>query len=149
MSNILIVEDQNGPLGALEFAINEVMPLYDAGFSNKKYDIARCYDDARNKILENNYALILLDNRMSYHDLGELEHTDFDRFCDSLQNIGYTLIPLIKERNQQTVIIGTSSLSAGELEDLPTPDYTMSKMYGQAEDDLARILGEIERKKNK
>ena len=114
-----------------------------SGFSKGNYDVARCYADAQQRISKNDYQMVLLDNRMPYEDQGDLERTDFDRFCSSLENIGYTLIPVIKEKNPSTVIIGTSSLSKGELRGLPTPDYTMSKMWGDAETDLENRLNQI------
>ncbi|MBI4170270.1 MAG: hypothetical protein HY514_01130 [Candidatus Aenigmarchaeota archaeon] len=143
MSKILIVEDQSRPLEALEFAVNKVMPAHYAGFSKGDYDVARCYADTKRRISESNYQMVLLDNRMPYEDQGDLERTDFDRFCSSLENIGYALIPVIKEKNPNTVIVGTSSLSKGELRGLPTPDYTMSKMWGDAETDLESVLNKI------
>ncbi len=140
---LLIVEDQSGPLEALVFAVNKVMPAHYTDFSKGGYDVARCYADAEKRISENDYQLVLLDHRIPYEDQGDLERTDFGRFCSSLENIGYTLIPVIKGRNPNTVIIGTSSLSKGELRGLPTPDYTMSKMWGDAETDLEDRLGQI------
>ena len=140
---LLIVEDQSGPLEALEFAVDKVMPAHYADFSKGGYDVARCYANAQQRISENDYEVVLLDNRMPYEDQEDLERTDFDRFCSSLENIGYNLIPVIKDRNPNTVIIGTSSLSKGELRSLPTPDYTMSKMWGDAETDLEDRLNQI------
>jgi len=40
-------------------------------------------------------------------------------------------------------VIGTSSLAKNELKGMPVPDFTMSKMWGDAEKDLERILQEI------
>ena len=140
---LLIVEDQEGPLEALERAVNKVMPAHYTDFLKGDYDLARCYDNAQKKILENDYQIVLLDNRLPYNDQGDLETTDFDRFCSNLENIGYTLIPVIKVRNPNTIVIGTSSLSKGELRGLPVPDYTMTKMWGDAETDLEEKLKQI------
>jgi hypothetical protein len=144
---LLIVEDQDGPLRALEFAVNKVMPSHYADFSKSSYDVVRCYADAQKRILENDYQMVLLDNRMPYEDQGDLEETDFDKFCSSLENIGYGLIPLIRERNPQAIVVGTSSLSARELRDHPSPDYTMTKMWGDAERDLEDRLNQINQNK--
>ena len=140
---ILIVEDQKLTLESLENAVNQVMPKYISGFSKGQYDVAKCYRDARDKIISNDYQFILLDHRLPMNDPGNLEDTDFESFSDSLVNIGYTLISGIKERNLPTVIIGTSSLHGSELRDMPSPDYKMSKMWGESETDLEKILRTI------
>lgn len=140
---LLIVEDQEYPLEALVRAVNKVMPTHYTDFSKCNYDVARCYIDAQSRISKNDYQIILLDNRMPYENQGDLETTDFDRFCSCLENIGYNLIPIIKEKNPNTVVIGTSSLSKGELRSLPAPDYTMTKMWGEAETDLEDKLKQI------
>jgi CheY-like chemotaxis protein len=139
---ILIVEDQNGPLEALEFAVKTVFPVYSTEFH---YDTARCYEDAQ-KMLPNGYDIVLLDHVMPIKDIGDLEETDFDSFRKSLRQVGYSLIDKIKRQNSQTVVIGTSSLSALELRNHPAPNYVMSKMWNESERDLDRILSEINTK---
>ena len=44
--------------------------------------------------------------------------------------------------SSRTKIIGTSSMSK-EIRYEPSPDYSMSKMFGQAEQDLEIILKEL------
>ena len=140
---LLIVEDQKYPLEALEFAINKVVPAHFPDFVKGSYDVAKCYNDAQKRITDQEYGIVLLDNRMPYEDQGDLEDRDMSRFSDTLENIGYSLIPTIKDRNSNTVVIGTSSLSKGELRGMPTPDFTMSKMWGDAETELEAILKEV------
>ncbi|MEA3513911.1 MAG: hypothetical protein U9R34_00360 [Nanoarchaeota archaeon] len=137
---LLIVEDQEDPLEVLVSTVNNIIPSHYPDFSEDDYDVARCYADAQSRISEDDYQIILLDNRMPYENQGDLETTDFNRFCSYLENIGYNLIPVIKEKNPETIIIGTSSLSKSELRGLPAPDYTMSKTWGKAETDLQQIL---------
>jgi CheY-like chemotaxis protein len=140
---ILIVEDQKYPLEALEFAVGKVMPRHFEGFTKNDYDVARCYSKAEEQVGKANYDMILLDNRMPYEDQGDLEDKDFSRFSANLENTGYRLIPLIKSKNPKTTVIGTSSMSKGELRGLPAPDFTMRKMWGEAEEDLETILKQL------
>ena len=133
---MLIVEDQSEPLEALEFAVKTVFPAYSTEFH---YDTARCYEDAQ-RMIPNRYDIVLLDHRIPIRDVGNLEDTDFDSFTKSLRPVGYSLINEIKRQNPQTVVIGTSSISASELKQHPTPDYVMSKMWNKSEIDLDNIL---------
>ena len=139
MVKILIVEDQSGPLEALEFAVKTVLPVYSTEFH---YDIARCYEDAQ-RMLQNRYDFVLLDHQMPIGNVGNLEDADFDSFSRSLRPVGYSLIDEIKRQNPQSVVIGTSSLSASELKRYPRPDYVMSKMWNKSERDLDNILSKI------
>lgn len=125
---LLIVEDQSPPLRALEGAIKAILPKYCPGFSPQDYDVARCYSQAEGLISSHSYDLILLDHRMPCEATGNLEQEDFQAFCDKLENIGYGLIPLIKEKSPSAVIIGTSSLSAGEMRRFPLPEYQLDKV---------------------
>ncbi|MFA5724607.1 MAG: hypothetical protein WC979_10215 [Candidatus Pacearchaeota archaeon] len=143
---ILIVEDQKLTLESVEFAVNKVMPKYHSDFQKGQYDIARCYRDARDKIIENVYQFIFLDHRLPMNDPLNLEDTNFNAFCESLVDIGYSLIEGIKARNLPTVIIGTSSLRGQDLSMFPKPDYKMSKMWGDAEKNLEDILRQINNK---
>ncbi|MBI2147064.1 response regulator [Candidatus Woesearchaeota archaeon] len=139
MVNILIVEDQSGPLEALEFAVKTVFPTYSQEFH---YDTARCYEDAQ-KMISNRYDFVLLDHQMPIRNVGNLEDTDFDSFTRSLKPVGYSLIDKIKEQNPKTVVIGTSSRSSSELKGQPAPDYVMSKIWNTSERDLDNILSKI------
>lgn len=131
-ASILIVEDQRLPLKALEVAVKRALP-------GEQYDVARCYSDAEQQIAHNSYSLVLLDHRMP-RDTVCTEEEDFERFSESLENIGYGLIPAIKERDPSAVVIGTSSLNPQELARFPQPDYCMSKTFGQAAKELEAIL---------
>lgn len=139
ITKILIVEDQEGPLEALQHAVQKVMPEAQA-------DVAKWYSQAEDRINQTNYDIILLDNRMPYNNPGCTDKNNFDRFVKTLQNVGYQLIPKIKDRNLSTIVIGTSSLSKDELRNLPKPDFTMSKMWGDAEKGLVSILEEVKGK---
>jgi CheY-like chemotaxis protein len=137
---ILIVEDQKYPLMALEKALKEVFPKYHPEvFSG--YEIIKCYNEAEKAIDSKVYDFIFLDHRLPLEDQGNLEDEDMDKFSASLKNMGYELIPRIRA-NGKTIIIGTSSM-VRELQHEPSPDYSMSKMFGQAGGDLERIIKQL------
>ena len=133
-NKLLIVEDQSFPLEALEAAVKSV------GFG--QYDVARCYADAERRIQHDKYDLVLLDHRMP-REIVCTEEDDFDRFSASLENIGYGLIPSIKQRNPSAVVVGTSSLKPHETYGFPQPDYTISKRFSQVGKDLEAVLAKI------
>ena len=141
---MLIVEDQKYPLMALELAVKSLSDK--AILKVDELKVVKCYLDAERLFDSKEYDIILLDNRMPMENLGDLEDTDFEKFSQSLKNIGYSLIPRIREKSPHALIIGTSSLSRDELRELPTPDYKMSKMFDDAETDLERILKECGRR---
>lgn len=136
---LLIVEDQKYPLMALKGAVRSVAP-------DCELDVSKCYSDVEAKIGSNSYDVILLDHRMPRNDVGDLESRDMIKFSSLLENIGYTLIPQIKARNQSTLVIGTSSLSVDELKGLPVPDYIIGKGSEELNKDLEKILGEVTRR---
>lgn len=136
---LLLVEDQSMPRKTLGWAIAKVCPKY---FPDTSVEVARCYEEAREMLGREQYGIVLLDHRMPRIDVGNLEETDFTRFCDSLDSIGYSLIPSIREQCPGAVIIGTSSSSPEELRGMPTPDYTIGKTFGEAKVGLERIIGE-------
>lgn len=145
---LLIVEDQEPSLEGLEKAVAKVCPQY---FPELSVEVARCYDDAKERISKGRYEIILLDHRMPREEVENLEKVDFDKFCASLENIGYLLIPYIREESPRAVIIGTSSLPPEELRGMPVPDYALrksgfffveGKIYRYAELDLKKILAE-------
>jgi CheY-like chemotaxis protein len=142
-NKILIVEDQRNCVEALEYAVNSVSPGFFPDFQKGDFDIARCYQEAEEKIQGNAYGVVLLDNRMPYENQVELEKKDFDGFCATLENIGYSLIPKIKERNPKTVVIGTSSLSGEELGRFPEPDFSMRKRFEESKTDLEGIFRQV------
>ena len=128
---VLIVEDQKYPLESLEWAVKKFFA---------SYSIAKSYNQASELIERDEFDVVFLDNRMPLEDQGDLEERDMRKFSESLENIGYTLIPMIKSRNPKVIVIGTSSMSKNELNGMPFPDYKMSKMWGDAERDLEAIL---------
>tara|TARA_Y100000310_G_scaffold319609_1_gene375071 strand:+ start:377 stop:802 length:426 start_codon:yes stop_codon:yes gene_type:complete len=139
---ILIVEDQHYPFELLSMVVKT---LAENLFSSFSIDVARYFNDAKQKIERNEYNIILLDHRMPRTDVGNLEDEDFQRFSNSLQNIGYSLIPLIREKNPKCVIIGTSSLRS-ELESFPNPDHKIDKSY-DPESELSPIFQSIAKTK--
>jgi CheY-like chemotaxis protein len=141
--NVLIVEDQHYPLDALTMAVKKVLPKYDSGFSSDNLHVAKNYLAAKERINANVYDLVLLDHRMPCDDVGDLEEKNFDEFCAMLDNLGYGLIPDIRRSSPSSLIIGTSSLSDNEIGRFERPQYKMSKMYGDAEEDLEQILSEV------
>ncbi len=140
---ILIIEDQESPLEALENAVDKVMPKYFPSYNSEDREVVKCYNQAENKIRNYKYDFIFLDHRMPLNDLGDLERTNFDSFSSQLVNIGYSLIPIIKEYNSVAITIGTSSLSREELREFESPKHKISKMWGEAERDLENILREL------
>ncbi len=140
---VLIVEDQSGPLWNLQRAVNEVVPRFYSDFEKDGADVAQSYWGARNFLDGTPYNIILLDHRIPYDDLGDLEDRDFHEFCQRLENIGYSLIPRIRGRCGSTTIIGTSSLSAEELHEFPKPDFTVKKIDENLPEQLSKILLEL------
>jgi len=143
MKQILIVEDQKSPVKALEDAVDSVMPRYIPSYSSQNRETVRCYSEARDKLANNEYLIVLLDHRMPIQNTGNLEKENFDLFSAQLANIGYSLIPVIQQKSPDTIVIGTSSLTRHERKDFPSPQYQISKMYGEAERDLNTILYEV------
>jgi len=106
----------------------------------KDITIARYYTRAVDLITTNTYDLILLDHRMPHDYLGDLEEKNIRQYSDQLMNIGYLLVPLIKNSNPSTLLIGTSSFRKEEIKISPLPDHHISKMWGDAEQQLEAVL---------
>jgi len=140
MARILIVEDQEGPRECLESAVKKILPRYFE--EGSKYEVAKWYTQAEELIRANHYDIVILDHRMPYSDPGCTDWTDFEKFCATLENIGYGLISLIRETNPSAIIIGTSSLSPDELGSAPKPEY-MIKKSRDAEAQLEKIFKNI------
>ena len=63
-----------------------------------------------------------------------------DRFSDLLVDEGYNLIPQIRSKLPDSVIIGTSSMKE-ELQNLPRPDHSLNKLgLYTPDDELAPLL---------
>jgi CheY-like chemotaxis protein len=116
---------------------------YYAGFTDSHFSTARCYNDARNAISNGNYDVVLLDHRMPYENQVELMNRDFDSFVKTLNNVGYSLISLIHQRNPKAVVIGTSSLKGSELRSFQSPDFILEKVSMQVSQDLEKIVSQI------
>src|SRR3989344_190577 len=91
MKQILIVEDQKSPVKALEDAVDSVMPRYIPSYSSQNRETVRCYSEARDKLANKEYLIVLLDHRMPIQNTGNLEKENFDLFSAQLANIGYSL----------------------------------------------------------
>lgn len=141
----LIVEDQSATLENLEEAVLTIVPRYFPGFTKDDYKVVRDFNRANTEAFSQAYDFVLLDHRLPNSYSAKQEKEDFRAFSQSLENVGYILIPIIKKTNPKTVIIGTSSLSSAELElkHRQAPDFKMSKMHGEAERDLDAILREV------
>jgi CheY-like chemotaxis protein len=142
--NILLVEDQSGPLKVLQCVIDKIFPKY---FPEFRVMVVRSYHEAEDLIGKELLDVVFLDHRLSYENQGNLEDTNFDKFCDSLENIGYRLITRIKERNPKSIIIGTSSMKKEALR-YGTPDFSIGKIIiDETEECLEKILREVKQKK--
>lgn len=143
-TKILVVEDQENSQVALQCAVNRVVQRYWSTFDGKE-DVAYAasYESARQAVTQDSYALVLLDHRMPMQDVGDLERRDFNAFSDCLENIGYSLIPQIRESSPDAIIVGTSSLSSSETGRFPQPDFKMRKMFDDSKEDLDFILKRV------
>jgi CheY-like chemotaxis protein len=134
---VLIIEDQELPL---EF-MSEVLVGQGVVCT-----VAKWYSQAESMICsEERYDIVFLDHRMPLTDPDCTDKSDFNRFCDQLHNIGYRLVAIIRERQPQAVIVGTSSLQPREIHAsgcIP-PDRRIDKTNPWEE--IPRILGEIQK----
>ncbi len=127
---MLFVEDQESPWNSwVNFAFKDKFPKYFPDFNETNYQRARWYTEAKEMIQKNNYDIIFLDHSMPYDNPGCTDMEDFDKFCSQIEKIGYTLIPYIKEKNQSTIVVGTSSLNSREIGSLSIqPDIKVVKL---------------------
>jgi DNA-binding NarL/FixJ family response regulator len=102
---LLVVEDQEFPLECIKTRLRVVFP-------SVAYDVATCYNQAEALIQSKVYEVVLLDNRIPK-----------DADSNYLEEIGYGLIPSIRENSPDAVIIGTSTSNPAILRRLPNPDY--------------------------
>ena len=154
---ILIVEDQIDCLRNIEAAVRESFGTqYQERFQG--FDVARAYNPALELIESTDYNYILLDHNLpenpmkepkiireggSIYDLSDKEAKKFmDREWNFskrfVKGMGYNLIPIIRQRSQNTLIIGTSSIGEHEKYRLPSPDFSLKKV-GAIEDLTHRI----------
>lgn len=137
---VLIVEDQQGPREVLEFAVKKALPIVAPGFTKADYDVAGCYDRAGELVEQTRYDVVLLDHRMPVADQGDLEERDLSAYSGTLRNIGYSLIPRIRELNPAALVVGTSSLNKDELGRVAQPDCTINKTWSEAQQGLEEAL---------
>lgn len=154
---ILIVEDQIDCLRNIEAAVRESFGnQYGERFQG--FDVARAYNPALELIESTAYNYILLDHNLpenpmkepkiireggSIYDLSDKEaHKFMEREWNFskkfVKGMGYNLIPIIRQRSQDSLIIGTSSIGEHEKYRLPSPDFSLKKI-GIIEDIANRI----------
>ncbi len=137
---ILLVEDQEATLEILIYVITKVfISKYSKHVS---IDVAKWYQVAEELININQYDLILLDHRMPYED-PKCTDEDGHIYYDKLKNIGYGLIKNVRKISPNTKIIGTSSLNKEELSKHNGLDFTISKQYSDAENELNKVAQEL------
>ncbi|HRZ85442.1 MAG TPA: hypothetical protein P5277_01550 [Candidatus Paceibacterota bacterium] len=141
-TKILVVEDMDLPLEALNIAIRlsvlrEPKPIELSGDSQRELeergiDVVRTLEEARNYVEKSLYDLVLLDHNLPA------------RVGSPAEDIGYTLIPKIKERNPETYIVGTSSND--RLPSYLVPDCAIRKSSMTLDEDIGNIYDKLERR---
>jgi CheY-like chemotaxis protein len=124
---ILLIEDQKYPLEALEYVVTKLATMPE--YSHLRYDVAKSYTAAVDALAQTEYDVVLLDNKLPRYDVGNLEDTNMRAFCDTLEYIGYTLVPFIQQGLPNALVIGTSSMTDDELKahNLQKPTYSLDK----------------------
>ncbi len=138
MNKILLVEHNSQALQALEYALKQVSPRY---LGNGSFDVARCFYDAQRKINEHCYGLVILSDRIPKNDSGDLADTHFRDYPVELETIGYSLIPQIRSRKTNAIIIGTTLLP--DPMGISMADYFIRNTRAEAECDLDSILSRL------
>ena len=122
----LIIEDSKEVLSNLAIAfridiLDESTPIKMGesprkDLEDREIDVAESYNEASEMIASREYAVILLDHNLPrYND------------AKTNENIGYTLIPEIRNRNPGTIIVGTSSMRDEDIGGTNRPDYKLDK----------------------
>ena len=134
----LIIEDRKELLEEFEIEIRlnilkEEKPIKLSGYSQKSLeergiDIATNYQDVKKLVQKKLYDLIFLDHNMPRNKTSEPE------------DMGYSLIPIIKEKNPKTYIVGTSSNS-----NLPT-QYIVNESINKSDPNFGKNLKRIYQK---
>ena len=91
-------------------------------------DVATTYADAERYVQENVYDAVFLD-----HNLPRANN----KFSES---IGYGLISVIRNKNPNTMIIGTSSMPPEALNNFDKPDHQINKVGEELEIILKDVL---------
>lgn len=136
MVRILVIEDQEAPWENYMLILGQICKIVKADV-----DRARWYTEAEKMVESDQYDIIFLDHRMPQDDPGCTDVSDFDRFRDQLQNIGYGLLTLIQHKQPNAVVVGTSSLSRGEIGRYSSPERRLDKtnMF----DELPELLNSV------
>ncbi len=121
MAKILVVEDTDIAWVGLSLL------LESHGVRREDMTRARWYSEAEAMIRSVRFDVVFLDHRMPMHDPGMTQTEDRHRYSMALKDVGYLLIPLIKQICLETVVVGTSSGSDRNLADFPKPDFDMKK----------------------
>lgn len=69
---------------------------------------ARWYTEGQEMIQSEIYDIIFLDHNMPYSDPGT---DDEEKIYDLIRPVGYGLLPLVREKQPQAVVVGTSSMA--------------------------------------
>ena len=132
---ILIVEDEQSILEMIKEAVIKVLEAYK-DFITIDLDGAKIFKDALNKINNKYYDVIFLD-----HNLPESSE------AERPQKVGYKLIQTIRERNEHTIIIGTSSQNEEIGDRFGKLDYSVTKNYSkEIGAQLSKIIEEFKKR---
>lgn len=136
MAKILVVEDQEAPWKYFLLTLVE-----SCGVAKENIERARWYTEAQEKIRLGHYDIVFLDHMMPYSDPGCTDTSDFDKFCDQCQQIGYGLMPLLQEKQPQAKVVGTSSLSREQIGCFTFPEHSLVKL--KLFDELPPLLQQL------
>ncbi len=122
MRKILVIEDQEAPWENYLLALTQICHIPEADITR-----ARWYTEAEEKIASGTYDIVFLDHRMPYDDPGCTDASDFGKFVESLQGIGYNLTALLQSKQPQAVVVGTSSLNPKDFGPYKFPTLKLDK----------------------
>ncbi|MDP3779110.1 MAG: hypothetical protein Q8R30_03670 [bacterium] len=119
---ILVIEDQE-----MNWDLYQRILARKCRIPKENITRARWYTEAEEKISFGCYDVVFLDHRMPHDDPGCTDTDDFDKFVETLRNIGYGLIPLLLKKQPHAAIIGTSSLDRYDIGQYAIPDRRLNK----------------------
>ncbi len=141
---VLIVEDLAKGIDILKNALMEVFPKHLPVFTEQNIDLATSYEDAKKLIKRQYYDVVLLDHNMPRKEPVVAIPQDTREYFSQCEDIGYTLIPMIREENPAgIVIIGTTSYSPEHVKDFPQPDASIMKKQGYAAKQLEAVMEDL------
>lgn len=123
MAKILVIEDQETPWENFLLILVQICKI-----AKENIERARWYTEAQEKIQTGTYDIVFLDHRMPHSDPGCTDDSDFRKFSDQLQQIGYGLMPLLREKQPQAKVVGTSSLNRDEIGRYTAPEHSLTKV---------------------